>query len=907
MNFGNIRQLAYIIASAVFLWVLMLTENTVVAQSHTTEVIYDIGDIFHFPDGSQGVVCYVDPDNPQRGWVVDMTDLGGSTKTYGIYDENVENIAQLLGLATGGDMNSWGQLNGWTFHGQENTMKLKASGHSPAANAVSDGWYIPDAMQLRLFYALIPVFEQMKKTSSSLNSFELPKKDENQSAKYFYWSSTAVVSSTYNPGPNGIASLNNASGQINTNNPNNTSLTTKSRVRCVRDFQVGEAQIYWVDNYPHSSYSVKPHQTTEYDWQVVFHEDTFSRSSWMVVHPVYTVNDNQPWTYETVCSSPERYTSQLNPNFTNLDISKPLKNKNIDVKLQSVDRCDSTIRLVLTVNPSYHFYDTVQLCREELAAFTWRERSFAAAGDYEDAYTTVGCGCDSVYHLHLIVTPMPEIPLQDTYGICQGGSLTLDATCDSCMDVVDFVHYDETFDRVLSKGSNALTNNEIAAQTDWFASGTKVFSDGLGYVRLGSNAGVGSITSKSMNLSDPFTMHMKIRGWRSDYPPAKIRVTVGGQTVDTAVAGSNSEFFDLRLPFAAATANSTFTIAVVNEKLPGQAYINLRAEIDEVIIEDNKPCTYTWKKGNSVVSQNATLTISTSGTYTVTAKTANNCSSTKTLTVDVMDAVPGDTTATACGSFTWHNVIYNSTPTTVPTWLIPNGSTMGCDSLVRLHLTVYQPTEGIDEQEACGSFTWIDGHTYNASTNEPTYTFPSGNSHGCDSTVHLHLTIYNPEHQAYHHTACRSYTWNSAEYTESGVYTYSHNDEHGCKQVDTLHLTIVDPTISLNTLTPVTICAGGNVSMTANGTIAPTTNRTVSYVWTGPGDFNSTEQGWTLSGVTTENTGDYTVVATVTSTEVSNCSASDTKTVHVTVNPVITNKLYATICMGSSYTELTGS
>ena len=68
--------------------------------------------------------------------------------------------------------------------------------------------------------------------------------------------------------------------------------------------------------------------------------------------------------------------------------------------------------------------------------------------------------------------------------------------------------------------------------------------------------------------------------------------------------------------------------------------------------------------------------------------------------------------------------------------LIPS---IGCDSVVTLHLTVNQHTTGIDTVEACNSYTWIDGITYAQSTNRPTYTLT--NSGGCDSIVTLNLTI----------------------------------------------------------------------------------------------------------------------------------------------------------------------
>jgi hypothetical protein len=65
----------------------------------------------------------------------------------------------------------------------------------------------------------------------------------------------------------------------------------------------------------------------------------------------------------------------------------------------------------------------------------------------------------------------------------------------------------------------------------------------------------------------------------------------------------------------------------------------------------------------------------------------------------------------------------------------------GCDSLVTLNLTINNSTNGTDVQTACDTYTWIDGLTYNASTNAPTFLLT--NAAGCDSLVTLNLTINN--------------------------------------------------------------------------------------------------------------------------------------------------------------------
>ncbi|MBP5400537.1 MAG: T9SS type A sorting domain-containing protein, partial [Bacteroidales bacterium] len=147
-------------------------------------------------------------------------------------------------------------------------------------------------------------------------------------------------------------------------------------------------------------------------------------------------------------------------------------------------------------------------------------------------------------------------------------------------------------------------------------------------------------------------------------------------------------------------------------------------------------------------------------------------------------------TATACETYTW-TAGNGQTYTATGDYTYTHDDANGCTQVDTLHLTINHVSEGIDEQVACESYTWIDGTTYTASTNEPTFTLT--NAAGCDSIVTLHLTINTPAHTALTATACESYTWtagNGQTYTATGDYTYSHEDANGCTQVDTLHLTI---------------------------------------------------------------------------------------------------------------------
>ena len=91
---------------------------------------------------------------------------------------------------------------------------------------------------------------------------------------------------------------------------------------------------------------------------------------------------------------------------------------------------------------------------------------------------------------------------------------------------------------------------------------------------------------------------------------------------------------------------------------------------------------------------------------------------------------------TECDSYYWidGNTYYssNNTATHILTTIA------GCDSIITLNLTINNSNSGIDIQEHCNEYTWIDGNTYTSSNNTAIYTLT--NTHGCDSIVTLNLT-----------------------------------------------------------------------------------------------------------------------------------------------------------------------
>ena len=115
------------------------------------------------------------------------------------------------------------------------------------------------------------------------------------------------------------------------------------------------------------------------------------------------------------------------------------------------------------------------------------------------------------------------------------------------------------------------------------------------------------------------------------------------------------------------------------------------------------------------------------------------CDSLVTLELTIDNSLTGTDTQNACDSYTWiDGVTYTSSNSSATILLTASG---GCDSLVTLDLTIGNSNTGTDTQTACDSYTWVDGNTYTVSNNSATWILT--NAAGCDSTVTLDLTITN--------------------------------------------------------------------------------------------------------------------------------------------------------------------
>jgi gliding motility-associated-like protein len=191
-----------------------------------------------------------------------------------------------------------------------------------------------------------------------------------------------------------------------------------------------------------------------------------------------------------------------------------------------------------------------------------------------------------------------------------------------------------------------------------------------------------------------------------------------------------------------------------------------------------------------------------------------SCTATSDVVVTEVSASSSTDPHQECDSFTWIDGNTYTESNNNATFVIPNAA--GCDSTITLNLTILSPSSSTDTQEACESFTWIDGNTY--TDDNTTATFVTTNTAGCDSTITLNLTILSPSNSTDEHEECSSFIWiDGNTYTESNnTATFITTNTAGCDSVITLNLTINNLT-TLDAGVDQTVCEGTDVTLTATG------------------------------------------------------------------------------------------
>lgn len=277
---------------------------------------------------------------------------------------------------------------------------------------------------------------------------------------------------------------------------------------------------------------------------------------------------------------------------------------------------------VYTINLTINHATTKELTEAACDAYTWATgngNTYTESGDYTFTTTNIN-GCDSVVTLHLTIyeSPIFDItatpqPVQNTF--CTGEEITLglDGTITASETLLE-----ENF-------SSCTTGESVEINgLSTFPTVSKVYHMNSGDIKFGSNSGIGSLTSQSLDLSSPFTVTFTAKQYDAD-ENGPVNVTVGGIT--KSVPALTEEFANYTLEFDAATATSTITIATTNSAK--------RAYINNIKVETTGS-NVVWSTQETSETITVVLTEVGTTTYSATVTNSHNCTTTHDVTFNVL-------------------------------------------------------------------------------------------------------------------------------------------------------------------------------------------------------------------------------------------------------------------------------
>ena len=504
--------------------------------------------------------------------------------------------------------------------------------------------------------------------------------------------------------------------------------------------------------------------------------------------------------------------------------------------------CDSIVELDLTINPTYQFEQTVSVCDNELP-YVWNNRpeyTYHQAGEYTINLQTTA-GCDSVWHLTLIVNPTYE---EDTIiTVCQGAlpyafdathsfseagsydvALTSQYGCDSiwhvqfrvqpyarrtesvtiCADALPYVYdADNSFDaagvydimETQADGCNTVVTLTLNVNPTYLHYDTVVACantlpydyDGM----LMDAAGTYTKQYQSQNGCDSTVM---VTLQVLENPTGATTEYVCSDDFPYEYAGENfAEAGTYNLVFETTGCDSLVTLTIV--EVPVYQY-------EEIVETCEDALPYLWH-GQSLVE---------TGTYTDEHVSVYGCDSIYTLSLVVSDVKRSYETASICDneSYQWHQM----TLSTDGIYLDTLSTLSGCDSICQLTLTVNPTYHNEQTLVVCQSsdlYYYVEADTLLdvSLAGDKIITFNRTSVNGCDSITTLTLVV-NP---AYSFEESQSvcvydlpYEWHGLSLSADGTYYDSLHTVNGCDSVYALTLTVKPSNVYVSE--PVDICQG---------------------------------------------------------------------------------------------------
>lgn len=454
--------------------------------------------------------------------------------------------------------------------------------------------------------------------------------------------------------------------------------------------------------------------------------------------------------------------------------------------LTTVDGCDSTVTINLTVHPYLIRDIEIDICAGE--SYEFDEVSYTEAGIYTATFTDQ-YDCDSMVVLILNVHESIENTVEES--ICEGETFVFGN--DTYTDAGEYTH---TF--VATGGCDSTVQLTLAVLPHVEQHMSTTICEGETY-DLGT-----STYTQSGNYTEVFsgentcdsTVHVTLTVLPSIENQLDINVCAGETyEVGTSVYTESGNYTDILTGINGCDSIVNLNLIVLN---------NIENSIEINICEGE-----TYEVGNSIYTE--------SGNYTDVLTSMHGCDSLVSLTLLVLPNIETQLAANICDGDMY--VVGNSVYTESGDYTDVLTSMNGCDSIIFTNLAVHGSQITAVEAGIClGESYEFDGIIYETSGE---YTASFTDEFGCDSTVVLNLQVVESIELSIAESICagESFTLGNENYTSSGIYHETFIAMGGCDSLVTLDLTVLP--LASSSLTA-SICEGesygvGNSIYTESG------------------------------------------------------------------------------------------
>ncbi|MBQ2438621.1 MAG: T9SS type A sorting domain-containing protein [Paludibacteraceae bacterium] len=476
--------------------------------------------------------------------------------------------------------------------------------------------------------------------------------------------------------------------------------------------------------------------------------------------------------------------------------------------LQTINGCDSVIRLLLNVNQTYFYEETKTICENDV--YNFHGQLISKPGIYYDSLTT-SAGCDSIYKL--ILKTHPTYFFEKTVSTCEDQSyyfagkhlnrtgvyydtLVSSNGCDSIHKLNLTVHptYRKDISANICRGESYMFN------------GRELKNGGVYYDTLQTINGCDSIIRLRLNVNPTYLFESTeticdndiydFRGRKLNKPGVyydSLIATTGCDSIYKLVLKTNPTFFE---EFSAIIcADEYYDFAGKHLNKTGIYYDSLISKYGcDSVYKLNLTVHPTYRKdiaanicrGESYMFNGREL--KNSGVYYDTLKTINGCDSIFRLALNVNPTYIFEDTITICDNEVYHfRGKQLNRPGIYCDSLI---ATTGCDSIYKLVLktnpTFFKETFATicknDYYNFRGRLLYESGVYYDSLLSV----------HGCDSVYKLNLTVHPTYLHNISETICHgeSFYFGGKELNMTGIYYDTLTTINGCDSVIRLALNV---------------------------------------------------------------------------------------------------------------------